>query len=361
MIRRQAIFASLFPHLQPSPLATPPTDVNVGDPNVTLSDLEYQDISIGEESPTPRTGQTFGDYQEQQSFQPTDILTGTVSPQGATWEQRNPEFQYPHTVEEGGKLTGQQSAENSLAQARYRRANPQNEDRGVKGVLKEILGNFFEGLRHAKPGMGLKESLLLGGVGAGAGAINRTWNERRELDQLIPTLEKDVAMESQNSLRNEQISTIRRDDKRQQDDLSRKLAKDERDYEIKALTLNFKKEDRERYYELEDVKVKAKEKGDQRLYDLAVEKQKEIARHNGVTEKQAATNEEGRNKRASMTQQGQDRRTQIAIEAKRTLEEFKQAQTNGRTDKANELKLKLQSLKKEKDELDVGASATAEQ
>lgn len=226
--------AALFPHLQPAPLATPPTDMNAGNPNVALSDanpdrwvLPANSGPVGNLADDGRGASgTVGSgiTQEEASppgistnntFQPTDTLTGTVSRQRATWEQRHPEFEYPNPVPAEGALSQLQSQQNALAKAKYQREHLENEDHGVKGFAKEILANFLEGLSHAKPGMGLLSSLALGGVGAGAGAINRTWNEQRGLDKLIPGLEKDVETETANALKNEQISTIRRDDQRQ--------------------------------------------------------------------------------------------------------------------------------------------------
>ncbi len=136
-----------------------------------------------------------------------------------TWEESHPEFQYPNPITEGRPLNTLQSAQNAFARKKYERDHLENQDHGVKGVLKEILSNFFEGLKQAKPGMGWKESLLLGGAGAGAGALNRTWNERRELDKLIPDLEKNVGQETQNALRNEQRQNYDTDNQFQRDRL----------------------------------------------------------------------------------------------------------------------------------------------
>ena len=65
----------------------------------------------------------------------------------------------------------------------------------------------------------------------------------------------------------------------------RKIRKDNRDYDIKVNTLDWKKEDRDRYYELEDIKQKALERKDQNTYDVADRKEKELERHNKASEK----------------------------------------------------------------------------
>lgn len=128
----------------------------------------------------------------------------------------------------------------------------------------------------------------------------------------------------------------------------RKDAADKRKYEFQTKTLDWKKEDREKYWEWEEVKQRAKNTNDQRNYELAVRKQAELERSNKAKETQAVAKETGLN-----------RRQQIAIEAKRTLEEFKAAQASGRQEKALEAKAKLAKLKAEDDEIS-GMKATGE-
>lgn len=125
----------------------------------------------------------------------------------------------------------------------------------------------------------------------------------------------------------------------------RKIIKDIRDYEIRTRTADWKEEDRKKYWEWEAVKNEAKVRNDDRNYELAVRKQQELERANKAKENLTVNRETNLN-----------RRQQIAIEAKRTLEEFKAAQAAGRQEKALEAKAKLAKLKEEND----GLSATGE-
>ncbi len=86
--------------------------------------------------------------------------------------------------------TDRERAENELAAAEFQSQHPQDQDHGIKKRALEVLGNFFEGLKYAQPGMGLGESLALGGAGAGAGLLNRGWNERRAAEAAIPGLQR---------------------------------------------------------------------------------------------------------------------------------------------------------------------------
>jgi hypothetical protein len=130
-----------------------------------------------------------------------------------------------------------------------------------------------------------------------------SYNDIRIARKNAPILAKIGAIEHQDKLQQEKdwnqtrIKTTLEDDARQRDNLARQTTRDERNYEIKTKTLDWKKDDRDRYYELENVKIEAKAKNDERTYKLAEQKQKELERHNGVTEKQQATNEQGRNDR----------------------------------------------------------------
>jgi len=89
-------------------------------------------------------------------------------------------------------------AKNRLAELRFKAENPRNEDRGVKGFIREMLQNFSYGLSGAAsvPGISIPQALMLGGVGAGAGLLNRSWNEQRMAQQQLDGAYKDAAFES---------------------------------------------------------------------------------------------------------------------------------------------------------------------
>lgn len=235
MMRRQQIMQALFPHLQTDtpdmPLSNPASESFVDTPqDDTEQPSAEKYANFGTTQDSPRAFINTPDAPQQDSVSPMQDGSGLtrddVKSSKQTWEQKHPEFQYPNAPDDSGKLTSQQSAENALAKARYQREHLENQDHGVKGVLRELLANFAEGLSHARPGMGLLSSLALGGVGAGAGAINRTWNEQRNLDQYIPQLEHNVDQETTNAFTNEKTRTIRRDDQRADSELIRKQDKD---------------------------------------------------------------------------------------------------------------------------------------
>jgi len=93
--------------------------------------------------------------------------------------------------------TPAEKEQNRLAELRFRARNPRNEDRGVKGFIREMIENFAFGLSHAQgvPGISVPQALMLGGVGAGAGLANRGWNEQRAAQAQIPEAMQAVKMQ----------------------------------------------------------------------------------------------------------------------------------------------------------------------
>lgn len=85
-----------------------------------------------------------------------------------------------------------QRAENAYAQAQFDAKNPQDTNHGFKGRLREIAENFLYSMGHAPQGSTALQALLLGGAGAGLGAINKTWNERRSAEAMLPQARADV-------------------------------------------------------------------------------------------------------------------------------------------------------------------------
>ncbi len=77
-----------------------------------------------------------------------------------------------------------EKAQNKRDQLQFERDNPRNKDHGVKGFIRETLQNFLFGLSKAQgvPGISIPQALMLGGVGAGGGMINRSWNEQRQAE-----------------------------------------------------------------------------------------------------------------------------------------------------------------------------------
>lgn len=86
----------------------------------------------------------------------------------------------------------QEVAANALARMKEQERNPINKDKGAKGLALELLENFLYGLGKTPAGASVGQALLLGGTGAGAGFINKGWNEQRAAEAAIPELENDV-------------------------------------------------------------------------------------------------------------------------------------------------------------------------
>ena len=96
--------------------------------------------------------------------------------------------------------------EGRLQRAEWKRENLRDEDQGFKKRLVEIIGNFLTGMSYTPDGASVKQALLLGGAGAGAGAINRTWNEQRQLDAEIPRLREAAKAEQERAYRGAQTA-----------------------------------------------------------------------------------------------------------------------------------------------------------
>ena len=103
----------------------------------------------------------------------------------------------PYIVNRSGKFN---STADELAYQLNRARNPQNEDKGVRGLLKEIAQNFLYSMAMAGQTGGnnpdWKQVLLGGGMGAGFGMLNRTWNEQRDAERRIPGLQNQVKQEN---------------------------------------------------------------------------------------------------------------------------------------------------------------------
>jgi hypothetical protein len=84
--------------------------------------------------------------------------------------------------------------------------HPTNQDHGWKGTVKEIISNFLYGMSQTRPGMNMTHALLLGGAGAGAGLVNRSWNEERQANMELGPANERVQQELQNSQRESTIA-----------------------------------------------------------------------------------------------------------------------------------------------------------
>lgn len=84
--------------------------------------------------------------------------------------------------------------------------NPVNQDKGWKGLVRELAENFLHGMSKAQPGMSMTDALALGATGAGAGFFNKGWNEQRRAEQEIPRAQQRVEFENQQQTREAQIA-----------------------------------------------------------------------------------------------------------------------------------------------------------
>lgn len=126
-----------------------------------------------------------------------------------------------------------EEAQNALQLQLFKIQNPENEDKGVKGFLKELASNFAFGLSHATPDMNLWESLALGATGGVGGMLNRSANEKRQAMRDLPQYEKSAQIAGQEQERKlaekykiEQTDAITAKTIRDDAELVRKIEKD---------------------------------------------------------------------------------------------------------------------------------------
>lgn len=241
--------------------------------------------------------------------QPEAVMAGAKAGKKVkkTFAEQHPNFKYPYP----NPQNDEEVAANATAEMREQAQNPVNKDKGWKGLIKELIENFSYGMSKTPQGASALQALLLGATGAGAGFVNKGWNEQRAAEAALPGLIDAEQAAGQRVQRQRAWDDKQQDNRLQQADFLRKRENDARNYEIKIRTLDWKKEDRDRYYELEGIKQDARERKDEKTYNLAVRRQEEIERHNLKAEGQAATKEVGRMVRAGQTQAGATTRAQI--------------------------------------------------
>lgn len=165
--------------------------------------------------PTPPvTGEIAGDPDYQQ-FQQTGMMpAGYVQPApGSTAPASTPAATGSKKKKGGGwgpeidpNLSPEDQAKKGLAYWQDMYDNPVNQDKGWKGLMKEIIENFLWGMSHTTAGMGWKEGLALGGIGAGGGFFNKTANEQRRAARELPAARERMQFETQQSQRRAQIA-----------------------------------------------------------------------------------------------------------------------------------------------------------
>lgn len=102
--------------------------------------------------------------------------------------------------------TPEEQAKAGLKYWQDMRENPVNQDKGWKGLVKELIQNFLYGMGKTQPGMSITDGLILGGVGAGAGFLNKGWNEQRRAEAEIPIAQQRLEYARGDRMKQEQIA-----------------------------------------------------------------------------------------------------------------------------------------------------------
>jgi hypothetical protein len=116
---------------------------------------------------------------------------------------------------------------------------------------------------------------------------------------------------------NQQAKTIPIDDELKAIDIERKRTADDRKYEIQTRTQTWKEADRAEYWKQEEIKQEAIRRKDTATIKLAEARQKELERHNLVTEGQGDKRIEQGDKRLTLDQQKADQLNKHRINAQK--------------------------------------------
>lgn len=177
------------------------------------------------------------------------------------------------------------------------RDNPVNQDKGWKGLIKELAENFAFGLSKAQPGMNVAQALSLGATGAGAGFFNKGWNEQRRAEQEIPIAQERLDNATNQQAKEAQIVNAEARPEQVRLERERKAAKDDitRQYNEDRVRLGKEKADDIKFYRerVLDLQERGYDQKDKQLVQ-AQQRLNELMRHNKATEGQAQVNERGR-------------------------------------------------------------------
>lgn len=167
--------------------------------------------------------------------------------------------------------TATEKADNRRAELEFRAKNPRNEDRGVKGFIRETLQNFLFGLSKAQgvPGISIPQALMLGGVGAGGGMINRGWNEQRQAESELGGATEELTYQTGLEDKRRGMDARDRSVGIREAETERKAIQDEREYEWKRSTQKWKEADRTEYLNLQREKQMYANAKDKKAADQA--------------------------------------------------------------------------------------------
>lgn len=187
--------------------------------------------------------------------QAEEALKGTLTPK----QQRRIDSNNKYNEELKAALTYEnpttpaEKKQNRLDELKFKAENPRNEDHGIKGFIKETLQNFFFGLSKAGgvPGISMGQALMLGGAGAGAGMLNRGWNEQRMAEDQLGGAQQDLEMAESRADKNRALGIKEQEQvRREQADL------DKVDHWNRSLAV--KEEYQKEYFQLQENRAIAK-------------------------------------------------------------------------------------------------------
>lgn len=306
----QSLFSSIFPHLQtqddtPAPIPVPSNDDQIAE-LTAIGDAAKQGKRYVSPVQPAIPPQTATPDERTLIDQPADRSTAPAMQTSPTPTLTLPDtMTRPEPVDAKGKpprkpldrpgfnlpypdpQSNYEQTKNALAMGQYDAQHPQNQDHGVKGFLKEMIGNFLTGLAETPRGANVKQALLLGGAGAGAGVLNRGWNERRVAEAALPQLEKNVKLAGDDEMLQSKIADTKHDNAVSDQEFARKVNKDQVDAEYKEnlIGLGTEKANNIKSYReaILDLKAQGVRQADKRITALE-NRIKEEVRHNQATE-----------------------------------------------------------------------------
>jgi hypothetical protein len=209
-------------------------------------------------------------------------------------------------------------------------------DRAQKWSLRDKILNAIEGWATG----GLAEGIR--------GATDRNYQaklkDQSDIARLLPQINAQQQIEARNAATAGAIArpAIARDE------LQRKAALDaarEKYWTRRADQNDLKQATQEDLIQLRDKWMTSKDVNDKRRLDVVEKELGERVRHNQVSEKQASTNEIGRNTRFGTAQQNQMTRQQIGIAANKAAADLKAAVASGQMERAAQLRKELEDYK----------------
>lgn len=197
------------------------------------------------------------------------------------------------------------------------------------------------------------EGWLLGGAVEGVrGATDRNYQAKLRDDRDIASLLPKITAQQQIAARDAATAGAYERPAIAKAELQRKAALDtarEKYWNRKADQNDLKQATNDDLIQMRDKWMVSKDQNDKRRLDIVEKELGERQRHNQVSEKQAVTNEQGRNTRAATTQTGMNKRQQITIAAQKEAAAVRAAEAKGNQAEAQAARERLAKLKQQYD------------